>query len=243
VTIRVVLADDHPLVREGLRALLEADPEFSVVGQADDGVDVPALVDEHRPDVVVLDLMMPGRGGLDVTRELTQHPHPPRVLILSVHESEAYVFEALRSGAAGYVLKQAPAAELALGIRAVASGVRYLSPPLTERALEAYARRAGGEADPYDTLTAREREVLVLAAEGHSNADIAARLFISRRTVETHRARAMRKLGLRSHVELVLFGVRRGIVADDTTTSLAARSNEEGSVAVYPEPPSRPCGG
>lgn len=226
MTIRLVLADDHALVREGLRALLEADPDFSVVGEADDGAEVAALVEQHRPDVVVLDLMMPGRSGLDVTRELVQHPDPPRVLILSMHESEAYVFEALRCGAAGYVLKQAPAAELALGIRAVASGGRYLSPSLTARALDAYVRRAAGEPDPYDTLTAREHEVLVLAAEGHSNADIATRLFISRRTVETHRARAMHKLGLRSHVELVLFAVRRRILADETPEPLAARSTE-----------------
>ena len=214
MTIRLVLADDHLVVREGLRALLESDPDFSVVGQAENGVEVSALVDELRPDVVVLDLMMPGRSGIEVTRELAQRPEAPPVLILSVHESEAYVHEALRSGAGGYVLKQAPAAELALGIRAVASGVRYLSTPLTQRALDAYARRAGGAPDPYDTLTPREREVLTLAAEGHSNAEIGARLFISRRTVETHRARAMRKLELRSHVELVLFAVRRGLVAD-----------------------------
>jgi DNA-binding NarL/FixJ family response regulator len=214
VTIRLVLADDHPLVREGLRALLESDPDFSVVGQADDGIEVLSLVEELHPDVVVVDLMMPGRSGIEVTRELVQRPDAPPVLILSVHESEAYVLEALRSGAGGYVLKQAPAAELALGIRAVASGARYLSAPLTERALDAYARRAGGAPDPYDRLTPREQEVLGHAAEGHSNADIGARLFISRRTVETHRARAMRKLGLRSHVELVLYAVRRGIVAD-----------------------------
>jgi DNA-binding NarL/FixJ family response regulator len=214
VTIRLVLADDHPLVREGLRALLESDPDFSVVGQADDGVEVPSLVEHLCPDVVVLDLMMPGRTGLEVTRELAQRREAPPVLILSMHDSEAYVFEALRSGAAGYVLKQAPAAELAVGIRAVAAGVRYLSPPLTERALDAYLRRVECEPDPYDTLTPREREVLALAAEGHTNADIAARLFISRRTVETHRARATRKLGLRSHVELVLYAVRRGIVTD-----------------------------
>lgn len=214
MTIRLVLADDHLVVREGLRALLESDPDFSVVGQADNGVEVSALVEELRPDVVVLDLMMPGRSGIEVTRELAQRPESPPVLILSVHESEAYVLEALRSGAGGYVLKQAPATELALGIRAVASGVRYLSTPLTQRALDAYARRAGGAPDPYDTLTPREREVLTLAAEGHSNAEIGARLFISRRTVETHRARAMRKLELRSHIELVLFAVRRGLVAD-----------------------------
>lgn len=214
MTIRLVLADDHAVVREGLRALLESDPDFSVVGQAGDGAEVPSLIDQHHPDVVVLDLMMPGVSGLDVTRELAQRPDAPPVLILTMYESVAYVFEALRSGAAGYVLKQAPAAELAIGIRALASGVRYLSPPLTERALESYVRRAGGESDPYDTLTQREREVLTLAAEGHSNADIATRLFISRRTVETHRARAMHKLGLRSHVELVLFALREGIVSE-----------------------------
>jgi two-component system response regulator NreC len=221
MTIRLVLADDHPLVREGLRALLESDPDFSVVGQADDGVEVPSMVESLRPDVVVLDLMMPGRSGLEVTRELAQRPEAPLTLILSMHENEAYVFEALRSGAAGYVLKQAPAAELALAIRAVASGARYLSPPLTERALEAYVRRAGGQPDPYDNLTAREREVLALAAAGHSNADIATRLFISRRTVESHRGRAMRKLGLRTHVELVLFAVRRGMVTDQTAAPSA----------------------
>jgi two-component system response regulator NreC len=228
VTIRVVLADDHPLVREGLRALLESDAEFSVVGQADDGLEVPVLVEELRPDVVVLDLMMPGRSGLEVTRELKQHAGAPPVLILSMHESLAYVVEALASGAAGYVLKQAPAAELAFGIRAVAAGLRYLSPPLSERALETYARQARGETDPYDTLTAREREVLTLAAEGLSNAEIAARLFISRRTVETHRARAMRKLELRSNVELVLYAVRRGIIADGENASGSSAGRDGG---------------
>jgi DNA-binding NarL/FixJ family response regulator len=232
VTIRVVLADDHPLVREGLRALLESDPDFSVVGQADDGGDVPAMVEQQRPDVVVLDLMMPGRSGLDVTPELVQRPGAPAVLIISMHESEAYVVEALRRGAAGYVLKQAPSAELALGVRTVASGARYLSPALTQPALEAYVRGAKGEHDPYDGLTGREREVLALAAEGRTNAAIAAQLFISRRTVETHRARAMRKLGLRSHVELVLFAVRRAIVADGTAVPGGATPTDAESIAV-----------
>lgn len=212
MTIRLVLADDHPVVREGVRALLESDPDFQVVGQADDGVEVARLVDQLHPDVVVLDLMMPGRSGLEVTRELAQQPEAPPVLILTMHESEAYVLEALRSGAAGYALKQAQAGELARGIRAVASGERYLSPPLSERALDAYVRRAEALIDPQGTLTKREREVLGLAAQGHSNAEIATRLFISRRTVETHRAHAMRKLGIRGHVALVLYAFRQGIV-------------------------------
>ena len=212
MTLRLVLADDHPVVREGVRALLESDSEFQVVGQANDGAEVADLVERLDPDVVVLDLVMPGRGGLEVTRQLAQKPSAPPVLILTMHENEAYVIEALRSGAAGYALKQAPAGELARGIRAVAAGARYLSPPLSERALEAYVHRAEAQADRQNTLTAREREVLGLAAEGHSNAEIADRLFISRRTVETHRAHAMKKLGLRSPVELALYAVRQGIV-------------------------------
>ncbi|MDQ4096654.1 MAG: response regulator transcription factor [Actinomycetota bacterium] len=218
MTLRLILADDHPVVREGVRALLESDSEFEVVGQADDGADVVDLVERLHPDVVVLDLMMPRRSGLDVTRQLSQQPSGPPVLILTMHDSEAYVVEAMRSGAAGYALKQAPAGELARGIRTVAAGMRYLSPPLSERAVDAYVRRAEGRTEPQDTLTARERQVLRLAAEGRSNAEIAAQLFISRRTVETHRARAMKKLGLRSHVELALYALRQGIVAADASS-------------------------
>lgn len=215
MTLRLVLADDHPVVREGLRALLDSEPDFEVVGQADNGDDVPTLVDHLHPDVVVLDLMMGGKSGLDVTQELTERSPATRVLILSMHQSEGYVLEALRRGAAGYALKQAEAAELGRAIREVAAGRRYLSPPLSERALEAYARRAGGPADPYDTLTHREREVLQLVAEGHTNAAIGERLFISARTVETHRANAMKKLGLRTPVELAVYAVRRGIVSPE----------------------------
>ena len=212
MTIRLVLADDHPVVREGVRAFLESDGEFEVIAQADDGTEVARLVDRLQPDVVVVDLMMPGRSGLEVTRELAQRPAAAPVLILTMYENEAYVLEALRSGAAGYALKQAPAVELTRGIRAVASGERYLSPPLSERALDAYVRRSDTHDDPLEALTTREREVLHLVAEGHSNAEIAETLFISRRTVETHRAHAMKKLGIRTHVDLVLYAVRQGII-------------------------------
>ncbi|MFN2505255.1 MAG: response regulator [Acidimicrobiales bacterium] len=215
MTLRLVLADDHPVVREGLRALLDSEPDFEVVGQADNGDDVRSLVGHLQPDVVVLDLMMGARSGLDVTRELVERSPATRVLILSMHQSEAYVLEALRRGASGYALKQADAAELARAIREVAAGRRYLSPPLSERALEAYSRRAGEPADPYDTLTDREREVLQLVAEGHTNAAIGAQLCISARTVETHRAHAMKKLGLRTPVELAIYAVRRGIVPQE----------------------------
>ncbi|MFN2506118.1 MAG: response regulator [Acidimicrobiales bacterium] len=215
MTVRVLLVDDHPVVREGVSSLLAAGRDFEVVGQAECGDEVPALVEQLHPDVVVLDLVMPGRGGLEVTGELTRRFPGTRVLVLSMHDSEAYVLEALRRGASGYALKHAPPAELVRAVREVAAGRRYLSPPLTERAVEAYARRASQVSDPYDALTAREREVLALVAEGHTNAAIGEQLFISPRTVETHRAHAMKKLGVRSSAQLVRDALRRGILAPD----------------------------
>ncbi len=212
MVIRIVLADDHAVVREGVSALLASDPDFDVVGQAGDGAEVMDLVERLQPDVVVLDLMMPGAGGLEVTGQLARRADPPAVLILSMHESEAYVVEAMRRGAAGYALKQAPAGELARGIRTVATGARYLSPPFSDRAVDAYVRGPDQQQEPEDMLTVRERDVLRLAAGGRTNAEVAALLFISRRTVETHRARAMKKLGLRNHVELARYAIERGIV-------------------------------
>lgn len=215
MTVRVLLADDHPVVREGLRALLASEADFEVVGEAEGGEAVPGLMEELYPDVVVLDLMMPGRGGSVVIRELRRRWPETRVLVLSMHDDEASVLEALRSGALGYALKQARPAELVRAVREVGAGRRYLSPPLSERAVEAYARRAGQRYDPFDMLTDREREVLGLVAEGHTNAAIGEALFISKRTVETHRAHLMKKLALHSQAELVRYAVRRGIVPQD----------------------------
>jgi len=214
VKIRVLIADDHPVVREGVRALLALERDMEVVGLAEDGDELPALVERFHPDVVVLDLMMPGRGGLDLIRELIDRFPDTKVLVLSMHASEAYVLDALRRGAYGYALKQAAPAELVRAVRQVGAGRRYLSPPLTERAVEAYADRASRVADPYDTLTDREREVLALVAAGHTNAAVGERLFISPRTVETHRAHAMKKLGLRNSTELVRYALSRGILPD-----------------------------
>jgi DNA-binding NarL/FixJ family response regulator len=214
--VRLLLAEDHPVVREGLRALLEEEAGLEVVGQTGDGAEVGPLVEDLRPDVVVLDLMMPGVGGLEVTRDVARRFPGTSVLILSMHANEAYVLEALRSGAAGYALKQADGGELVRAIQEVAAGRRYLSPPLSERAVEAYARRAqGAPPDLYTTLTAREREVLQLVAEGQTSPAIARRLYISPRTVESHRARLMRKLGLRSQAEVIRYAVGRGIVPAD----------------------------
>jgi len=209
----IALADDHQVVRNGLRVLLEAEPDFSVVGEAGDGLEAVRLVERLQPDALVLDLMMPGLNGLEVARQVSQRSPQTRVVILSMYDNEAYVLEALRAGAAAYVPKESTSAELVRAIREAVAGRRYLSPPLSERAIEIYIQRAESAAlDPYETLTAREREVLHLVAEGHTNAEIAARLFVSPRTVETHRANLMRKLGLHTQTDLIRYALRRGIL-------------------------------
>jgi two-component system response regulator NreC len=207
----ILLADDHTMVRQGLRALLEEESGFTVVGEAKDGPETIALTESLRPDVLVVDLMMPGVGGLEVMRQVGRKVPSVRFVVLSMYANEAYVVEALRSGAMGYVLKDTGAEELVRAIRHVAQGGRYLSPPLSEKSLEAYLERVrGGGAE--EALTPREREVLQLCAEGRSNAEIAERLFISPRTAETHRANLMRKLGLHSQAELIHYAFQSGLV-------------------------------
>ncbi|MBM4046576.1 MAG: response regulator transcription factor [Planctomycetes bacterium] len=209
----IILADDHPVVRHGLKALLEAEADFQVVGECGDGLEAVRLAERLKPNVLVVDVMMPGVTGLEVARQVTERLPETRVVILSMHANEAYVLEALRNGATGYVLKDSGGASLVEAVRAVAAGRRYLSPPLTERAVEAYAQKAkGADVDAFETLTTREREVLHLAAQGLTNPEIGRRLFISARTVEVHRANVMRKLGLKGQTELVRFAVGRGIV-------------------------------
>ena len=214
--VSLVIADDHEVTLEGIRHVLEREPDFTVVGDAMDGLAVPPLVESLRPDVLVLDLKMPGIDGLEITRQVTERSPGTRIVFLSIYGNEAYVVEALRSGAAAYVLKDAAAAELVRAIRAVLAGRRYLSPPLSEDAIQAYVERVRDTPpDPYDTLSHREREVFLLVAEGLTSPQIAARLFISERTVETHRAHLMRKLGLRSHAEVIRYAVERGQRAAD----------------------------
>jgi DNA-binding NarL/FixJ family response regulator len=209
----IILADDHHIVRQGLRSLLEAEPGFRITGEASDGLEAVQLAERLQPDVLVVDLMMPGLGGLEVVRQTSQRSPQTLILVLSMHANEAYVLEALRNGAAGYVLKDSSVTELVQAVREVLAGRRYLSPPLSERAIDAYVQKAQAAAlDPYDTLTAREREVLQLSAEGRSHAEIAAKLSISPRTAETHRANLMRKLGLHTHTDLIRYALKRGII-------------------------------
>jgi len=212
----IVLADDHPVVRQGLRALLEAETDFRLIGEAGDGLEAVQLAERLCPNVLVLDLMMPGLNGLEVARRVSQRTPQTRIVILSMYASEAYVLEAMKNGAAGYVLKDSTAADLVKAIREVAAGRRYLSSPLSERAIEVYIEGAKASTlDLYDTLTTREREVFQMVVEGRTNAEIAARLMLSPRTVETHRANLTRKLGLRTQTELVRYALRRGILSLD----------------------------
>jgi DNA-binding NarL/FixJ family response regulator len=212
--IEIVLADDHQVVLEGFKVLLGGEPDFRVVGEATDGLGVAPLVEKLRPQVLVVDLMMPGLGGLEVVRQIHQKYSDVRIAVLSMHANEAYVVEALKNGASAYVLKQAPARALVEAIRAIAGGGRYLSPPLSEDKIAEYQQRTrAATIDLYDTLSTREREVLKLAAEGLTNAAIGERLQIGKRTVETHRANLIRKLDLKSQADLVRFAIHRGLVS------------------------------
>ena len=212
----ILLADDHTVVRQGLRALLEGEPDLTVIGEAADGLDAVQRTERLRPDVLVVDLMMPGLGGLEVVRQVRQRVPGTHVVVLSMHANEAYVLEALRNGASGYVLKDASVTELVQAVRTAHQGHRYLSPVLSERAIAAYVEQARPTPlDLYDTLTTREREVLHLAAEGRTNAEIAARLTISPRTAETHRTNLLRKLGLQNQTDLIRYALRRGLLPDD----------------------------
>ena len=214
--ITILLADDHQIMRQGLRTLLQAEPDFTVVGEAGDGRQAVELAERLQPNVLVLDLMMPSLSGLEVARQVSQRLSDTRIVVLSIRTSEAYVMEALRNGADGYVAKGASAEELAEAVRQVMAGRRYLSRVLSERALDLYVQKAKqATLDTYETLTSREREVLHLAAEGCSAGEIAARLVISPNTAATHRTNLMRKLGLTSQTALVRYALRRGIISVD----------------------------
>lgn len=212
----ILLADDHNIVRQGLRALLQSEPHFRLVGEASDGIEAVRLAERLKPDVLITDVMMPGLNGLEVTRQVIKMLPQTRVIILSMYTNDAYVLEALKNGALGYVLKDSQAADLIQAVKEVIAGNRYLSPPLSERALELYLRKVESVPDdPYELLTSREREVLQLVAEGRTSSEIANRLFISPRTAEGHRANLMKKLGLQNNADLIRLALKRGILPMD----------------------------
>jgi DNA-binding NarL/FixJ family response regulator len=217
--VTVVLADDHVVVRQGLRALLESDPRFVVAGEAADGLEAVELVKRLKPTVLIADLMMPGLDGLATTRKVSRLKSDTRVIILSMYGDQAYVLEALKSGAAGYVVKESCGAELFEAIRVVVAGRRYLSPKVSEASIGSFSsmgtilqKAQTGSLGPYGTLTTRERKILQLIAEGATSGDIGVRLKISSRAVESHRADLMRKLGLNTRHALIRYALQRGII-------------------------------
>lgn len=215
--IRVVMADDHTLVRKGVRMLLESIPDVEVVGEASDGFEALRLIEEHRPDCVMMDLAMPGLSGVEaVRRSRSAFPKIP-ILVVSMHGDEAYVHEALMAGASGYLLKGSDKSELELALRSVCSGKTYLTPAISKTVISALGSRSrkSPESVPLDLLTLRQREVLRLVAEGSSSKQIAARLGLSTKTVEAHRAAIMERLGIRDIAGLVRFAVRAGLVTPD----------------------------
>ncbi|NJN17635.1 MAG: response regulator transcription factor [Oscillochloris sp.] len=210
----LVLVDDHPMVRGGLRAALGSEPGWQIIGEAADGASGLTVVARLQPDILVLDLQMPELSGLDVLRRMQHEAPKTHVILFSMHAEDAYVRQALSAGAAAYVLKDADAAELIQAIRIVLQGGRYLSPALTERTINAYLHQPLVEqhVDWAEMLTARERQVLALAAQGLGNAEIGDRLTISARTAETHRTNLMRKLGLKGAADLARFARERGLI-------------------------------
>lgn len=216
MTVRIFLADDHNVVRLGLRALLAEEAEFRVVGEAADGTQVVAAVERLRPDVLLLDLLLPGLTGLEVARQVRQRIPRTRVVMLSSVDDEEHVVEALRHGARGYVLKGADASDVVRAVHEIAAGGTYLSSPLAARATEIWSRVTHPAApEPLEALTTREREVLYLLLEGWTSPAIAERLHIGTRTVETHRSNLMRSLGVKTQAELVRLAMRKGLVPSE----------------------------
>jgi len=213
-TIKILIAEDHAIVREGIRMILEEEPDFDVVGEAKDGREAVELAQRLAPDVVVMDISMPEMTGIDATAQIRRLCPDTRVLILTMHEEESYVFQLLRAGASGYVLKRAAAQDLVEAVRSASRGEAFLYPSVARNVVKDYLHRLqyGEGRDRYDGLTDREREILVLVADGLTNAQIAERLRISVKTIQTHRAHIMEKLDLHDRGLLVRYAVRKGLI-------------------------------
>ncbi len=216
MSIRILLADDHTILRAGLKMMLNAQPDMEVVGEAQDGRQALQEAQRLQPDIILMDITMPDMNGIEATKQLKKELPDVKVLILTMHEHEEYVFQALRAGASGYMLKEAADTDLISALRIIQSGQFYLSPAAQSVMVGDYLQRVrtGEEKDSYSSLTEREREILKLVAEGYTNNQIAERLVISPKTVDTHRTHIMDKLNLHSRAELVKYAMRRGLLED-----------------------------
>jgi DNA-binding NarL/FixJ family response regulator len=213
-SVRIVLADDHTIMRHGLRLVLERQPDFAVVGEADNGREAIDLVLRDTPDVVIMDIAMPLLNGIEATKRINEERLRTAVVILSMHADEGYILKALRAGARGYLLKDSAETDLIQAVRAVCAGKAFFSPAVSKVLADDYLRqiRQQGVDDPYELLTARERELLQLIVELKSTKDIAAMLGVSPHTIDTHRANLMQKLNVHSTPELILYAVRKGVI-------------------------------
>lgn len=212
MSVTVFLADDHPMIRQGLRKLLEDTPEFQIVGEASDGLEAIQKIELTKPDILVIDMMMPNLNGLEVLLRIKKISPATRAVVFSMQSAEPYVLEALRAGAAGYILKDTGPGELIDAINSIMQGEQYLSGLLSERLV---AKTDESALDFYQSLTVREREILQMTAEGNSSTEIGEILKISPRTVEIHRGHLMKKLGLRNQAELIRYALKRGILPMD----------------------------
>jgi len=210
--VRILLADDHTLVRAGIRSLLAGIDGVEVVGEASDGLEALRRVEETRPHLVLLDIMMPGLNGLEALARIHRDHPDIRVIILSMNAAEEYVLQALRAGASGYLLKNVSPTELAMAVKAVAGGETYLAASVSRHVIDAYLKRTGSPAGPLESLTSRQREILQLIAEGRTTKEIAKRLDLSAKTVETHRTQLMDRLGIHDIAGLVRFAIREGLI-------------------------------
>jgi len=212
--LRILLADDHTVVRQGLRKVLEARPDMEVVAEAGDGREAVRQAEEHKPDVAIVDVAMPLLNGIEAVRQITRKVPGTRLLVLSMHADEAYVTQMLRAGAAGYLLKDSADVDLLQAVEAVSVGKSFFSPAIARVIADDYVRQLAdrGITDRYELLSEREREIFQLIAEGKTNKEIAALLFLSPSTVDTHRSRIMEKLDVHSAAEIVLYAVRKGVI-------------------------------
>ncbi len=212
--IKILLVDDHAIMRDGIRALLSLYDDIEIVGEASEGTEAIEKTQELMPDVVVMDIAMPGMDGLEATRRIKKNNPEVKILVLTQHDNREYILSAIKAGTAGYIPKKALGSELVSAIRAVCKGESFLYPSAAATLIKDYLRRADEE--PYDRLTAREREILKLIAEGHTSREIADRLFISLKTVLGHRTKIMQKVDIHNRTELIRYAMRKGLIGMDT---------------------------